>query len=335
MFKVHVIIGVIGILLTTSAYTESAQKDGFSPVSSVLKNTTNRMIFSRSVGGDLGIYHFDPSTNVVDLRVKPSVSGRGEYEAAVSPDGRQIAFTTYRFGGWKVATADISGENVKRVTLDPHYAYDPAWSPNGKQLMYRRIVPNGSAYFRGQADIFRINIDGSDNQNVTQSLDSGERKPIYSPDGATVIFDSWLDEDEGKFRLMSMDLSSGQQKIVGKGSNAMIAPSWSPDGQKIAHLRGDDDGYVDVWIMRPDGTNALNLTQSKKRGFEKAAGKIQHWQYDTHWSPDGKFVSFVANYAEAENIDIYVTDVLGQHVARLTTHKEPDIHPFWYQPNTP
>jgi len=114
-------------------------------------------------------------------------------------------------------------------------------------------------------------------------------------------------------------------------SDAMFAPSWSPNGKWIAHLRADDDDYVDVWIMRKDGSEAKNLTQSKKRGYSPISDKIRHWQYDTNWSTDGKSISFVANYAETNNIDIYAVDIQSEKISRLTNHTADDLHPYWYK----
>jgi len=105
----------------------------------------------------------------------------------VSPDGKHLAFTTYRYGGWKIAISDIDGKNVRRVTMDPQYAYDPHWSPDSKRLMYRRVEPYGRAYYDGQADIFSINVDGSDNRNMSKSPKAGDGKPAYSPDGKFVV----------------------------------------------------------------------------------------------------------------------------------------------------
>jgi Tol biopolymer transport system component len=214
--------------------------------------------------------------------------------------------------------------------LDPQYAYDPHWSPDGKSLVYRRIVPNGSAYWRGQADIYRINVDGSDNRNISNTGKDGDRKAAYSPDGLWVVYDSFKNNDGKALWIMLMKSDGSQLKRIESGSDMMFAPSWSPDGKWIAHLREDKAGYIDLWVMKTDGSEARNLSQSRKRGLAKAGDRIGHWQYDTNWAVGGDYITFVANYADKDNIDIYAVDLKGKHIARLTHGKEDDVHPYSY-----
>lgn len=294
------------------------------------EHSNSRMIFSSERKGTLSLFSVDNQGKDIKLHVKGSVSGRGEYEPSVSPDGKFLAFTTYRYGGWKVAVSDIDGKNVRRVTMDPQYSYDPHWSPNGKSLVYRRIVPSGQAYYRGQADIYRINIDGSGNKNISNTPDQGDRKAAYAPNGKTVIYDSFSGKDSTELWLMKMDSDGGNRQRIESDSSLMFAPSWSPDGKWIAHLRADEEDYVDVWVMQEDGSNAKNLTNSKENGFAANKALIQHWQYDTNWTSDGRSISFVANYLDKDNIDIYSIDFSGEKISRMTQHKSMDIHPYWY-----
>jgi Tol biopolymer transport system component len=76
---------------------------------------------------------------------------------------------------------------------------------------------------------------------------------------------------------------------------------------------------------------ARNLTQSRKRGLGPVGEKIRHWQYDTNWSTNSEYITFVSNYADKNNIDIYAVDVNGQHIARLTDDKADDLDPYSYR----
>ena len=67
--------------------------------------------FFKREKGTLSLYSFDFLTKDIKLHVKASVSGRGEYEPSVSPDVKNLAFTTYRYGVWKVAISDIDGSH--------------------------------------------------------------------------------------------------------------------------------------------------------------------------------------------------------------------------------
>lgn len=265
-----------------------------------------------------------------DLRehVPVSVARRGDYEPSVSPDGKSIAFTTYRYGGWKIAVSDMNGRNVRRLTMDPQYAYDASWSPDGQRLVYRRIVNKGGAYFRGNGDIFVINADGTGNRNITNDDSEHARNPSFSPDGQLVAYDAFVGE---QLFVVTVRPNGTDKTRIEMGGVHAFAPSWSPDGAWVAHLRQDEDEYTDLWIMRPDGSDARNLTDSRANGYAPIGDRIQHWQYGTSWSPDGKLIAFTADYADKGNIDIYTVPVAGDTITRVTTRKGDDTHPHWYR----
>ena len=85
--------------------------------------------------------------------------------------------------------------------------------------------------------------------------------------------------------------------------------------------------------MRQDGSEARNLTQSRSNGYTRIGDRIQHWQYGTSWSPDGRLIAFTADYAEAGNVDIYSVSTGGGPLTRITKGKGADTHPHWYRPN--
>lgn len=265
-----------------------------------------------------------------DLRehVPVAVARRGEYEPSVSPDGKFIAFTTYRYSGWKIAISDTNGRNVRRLTADPQYVYDASWSPDGAQLVYRRIVNHGGAYFRGNGDIFLINVDGTGNRNITNDDTEHARNPSFAPEGQSIVYDAFVGE---QLFIVTVKADGSAKARIEIGQSHAFAPSWSPDGQWIAHLRQAEDEYTDLWVMRPDGSGARNLTQSRAKGYAPIGDRIQHWQYGTSWSPDGQFIAFTADYEEEGNVDIYSVKSDGGPVTRLTSTKGADTHPHWYR----
>ena len=53
---------------------------------------------------------------------------------------------------------------------------------------------------------------------------------------------------------------SGQRNLMRKPTRD-FAPTWSPDGRKIAFMTRRD-GNLEVYVMNPDGSGQRNLTRS-------------------------------------------------------------------------
>jgi Tol biopolymer transport system component len=93
------------------------------------------------------------------------------------------------------------------------------------------------------------------------------------------------------------------------------APSWSPDGRRLAFATEGTDGQSDIYVMNADGTGRRQLTRSP--GDDTAPA----------FSPDGRTIAFETN--RDGNYDIYVMDADGANPRRLTTDPASDRAPAW------
>jgi TolB protein len=89
------------------------------------------------------------------------------------------------------------------------------------------------------------------------------------------------------------------------------APSWSPDGTKIAFssLRA---GKTGIWVMNADGSDQHVVTESADQFY-----------FAPTWSPDGTRIAFRAT------AEIYVVNVDGTGLTNLTNNPAPDYDPAW------
>src|SRR6266498_4086741 len=90
-------------------------------------------------------------------------------------------------------------------------------------------------------------------------------------------------------------------------------PSWSPDGQFIAFtvMSGSTD-TEDVYRIRADGTDLVNLTNNTSKGITAASSMYPAW------SPDGTLIAFVAFDQRDASADIYVMNADGTNRRQLT-----------------
>ena len=66
----------------------------------------------------------------------PNTADSNDVDPAVSPDGRRIAFASDRDGNFEIYTVDVFTGELKRLTDNTVYDYNPGWSLDGKRITY-------------------------------------------------------------------------------------------------------------------------------------------------------------------------------------------------------
>jgi len=138
----------------------------------------------------------------------------------------------------------------------------------------------------GNGEIYRINADGSNPVNLTQTPDVDELYPKASPDGS--LFCCLADEGAGAKRarnLYVMNADGGARKKIADNASD---PCWSADGKQIAFLKGEFERYG-LMDFETRGIFIYNLASGQTRQHPNK--KIKHL-YCLNWSADGKW--FVA-----------------------------------------
>lgn len=153
----------------------------------------------------------------------------------ISPDGKQIAFCSDRSGNWDVYVMPTEGGRPVQVTFDPSDEISPSWSPDGKQLVYSRMGENSGRWEMWVADVKR--------PEVANFIGYG-LFPQWCPvsgtgkDGADqVLFQVGRERGRRTFGVWTIDIAEGQAgnatEIRSSSANALINPSWSPDGRWV------------------------------------------------------------------------------------------------------
>jgi len=275
--------------------------------------------------GGLEIFTIDSSGKNQRKLIPLTVRGRGEYDPHISPDGRSISYTTYRYGGYKVATQSLITNKVERATKTPHYAYDGAYSPDGKKLVFNRVDTARSPWFRGPSELFILDIDSGKQSRLTKTGQWNVHQS-FSPDGSQVVFASR--QSNGDYQIALIDSDGGEIKLITNPDRMEFAPSYSPDGKYIAFLAIVDES-IEVFVKPVKGGDERQLTDNAKSERKESWGDDNQimWKYKTSWSPDESKIAFASSMEG--DYDIYVVDVATKQLARLTESKELDIGPTW------
>src|SRR5262245_43477725 len=94
-------------------------------------------------------------------------------------------------------------------------------------------------------------------------------------------------ETDGDIYVVKPD-GTGRTLLVG-GPGVQFAPTWSPDGTRLAYWSGTDPrDESSLWVVNADGSSVVGLTRD--RTFYDGGAPI--------WAPDGKRLSFATRTGE-------------------------------------
>ena len=92
-----------------------------------------------------------------------------------SPDGKRIAFDSYRDGNHEIYVMDTDGKNQRNLTNNPSKDRDPSWSPDGKRIAF------SSNRARKKPEIYVMDADGGNPRNLTQNPHDDTDPAWYDP----------------------------------------------------------------------------------------------------------------------------------------------------------
>ena len=238
-----------------------------------------------------------------------------------------IAFVSSRDWDWpaeknrnfEIYLMSPDGKQIRRLTEQPKYDTEPAWSPDGKQITFvshrdlEQLPKDGIA----RGEIYLMNADGSNPINLTQAPERADGVSSWSPDGQQIAFTSatLLNNDTlANSDIFVMDADGANSRNLTNHDALDQTPDWSPDGNRIA-FSSDRDGNWEIYVMDVDGTNPVNLTNhSAKDGRPD-------------WSPDGNRIVFSSD--RDGNLEIYVMNADGTNPTNRTNNPTEDNHASW------
>ena len=223
----------------------------------------------------------------------------------------------------------------------------PSWSPDGKHVIYEKVDytprPQNQLLYSWQPEY---------EYRYTDVF------PSFAKDGTLLVTNKDADSS-----VVIMDAAGNHRKIVFKAvEGAAFAPSWSPDGQRIAFgyggfLQGRRTSGARIVLVNRDGSGVQELTPDMPnagfpswsadgreivyRSFGTGEMGLRIYNLETRstrvltkeadnlpaWSPDGARILFTRK--QDDNFDIYTIKPDGTDLVRLTDFPANDAHAVW------
>ena len=188
------------------------------------------------------------------------------------------------------------------------YNYDPTLSPDGKQMIFLKLL-------EGKEQMFMANIDGRAERQLTHdSLDLED--PAWSPDGRSVAY---VRLEGQKNALYVMDLATGSARKLSPPTQSPIHPAWMPDGRSILYCTNDD-----LDPPRKNNAEVYRVDVSSGQLTTVIAGGVNTYPVP---SPDGRKIAF--RKMLDINSEVFVADIDGRNVKNLTADPAFEGWPAW------
>ncbi len=196
---------------------------------------------------------------------------------------------------------------------------DPQCSSDGKSVAYTMSQIDAKEDRNGNAHIWMVNYDGSNNRQITSSEQS-EGQPRFSPDGKYLSFTSSRPGPARGNQVWLLPLNGGEALQLTDVKGRLSSYEWSPDSKKLALVIGDPDpDNPDPDNPNPPAANNNNNAGGGGRGGRGGAAPkpIVIDRYKFKQDVQGYLLSGRHSY-------IYLFDIATKKLDRLTTQKKWD-----------
>jgi dipeptidyl aminopeptidase/acylaminoacyl peptidase len=205
--------------------------------------------------------------NVEKKSVTQITSGEfDDSQAAWSPDGKQLAFTSNRSKPdpdasrdtniWVVAADNTDkGANLTQITTNPGADGQPAWSPDGKWITYVTQV-DVHLFWYATSHLAIAASSGGEAKVLTTAFDRDVRRPRFSADGNFIYF---IAVDDGTQNLCRIPVGGGEITRPIGGRITVASYSMGKDGAIVAQI-GTSDRPDEIFLQ--SGTELARLTKT-------------------------------------------------------------------------
>ncbi len=242
-----------------------------------------------------------------------------DYAPKWSKDGRQIAFSSDRYGNDDVFILSLDGGTVKRLTYFSNPDRVEQWAPDGKSILFSS---RRNFYYHRNPVTYQVPVTGGTPFEVIPEYTQQGR---LSPDGRYMVFvrgraDVFRKGYRGSSNtdIFLYDFQTKRYSQLTDFEGNDLFPIWSADGKTI-YFASETDGTMNLWQMALDGSQKQQLTFFKEDGIRYP-----------EISANGTLIAFERQF------DLYTFDVLTKQTQKIELKLPLDFvdNPYYYEKYT-
>lgn len=245
----------------------------------------------------------------------------------VSPDGKTIAFDMLG----DIYTLPIGGGKATAIARGMAWEIQPRFSPDGKRIAFTSD--------RGGADnIWTMDVDGEDPQQVTKEKFRLMNNPTWSPDGRFIAARKHFTTSRslGTGEIWLYHTSGGASardgvKLVKRPDESfqkeLGEPMFAPDGKSIYYSMNTTPGNRFIYAQDSNTTLFEILKYDMDTGETSTAVSGYGGSVRPTPSPDGKTMAFVRR--ERAKSKLYLKDMVSGKSWKIFDDLDQDMQETW------
>jgi Tol biopolymer transport system component len=161
-----------------------------------------------------------------------------------SPDGKTIAFQSYKSGTFHIWAMNPDGSNVREITSGFYDDREPQFSPDGTKIAFSSDRPpagSPAGTATGSYNVWTLTLATGQLTEVThQSGGTNDYYPTWTPDGKQITY---VDTSHA-IESVASDGTGTPTTVFSDPTNTFYSPTWSPDGKSLAYTELVNQGTL-------------------------------------------------------------------------------------------